>query len=43
MKYWDIEAQIPDRLIPALENVLPSDWRFREDLVWLKYNYMKIA
>jgi hypothetical protein len=23
--------------------VLPSDWRYREDLIWLKYNYMKIA
>ncbi len=23
--------------------MLPSDWRFREDLIWLKYNYMKIA
>jgi len=19
--------------------ILPSDWRFREDLIWLKYNY----
>jgi hypothetical protein len=33
--YWDIEAEI--------ENVAPSDWRFREDLIWLKYNYMRIA
>jgi len=21
----------------------PSDWRFREDLVWLKYGYNQIA
>jgi hypothetical protein len=41
--YWDIEAEIPFRQIPILENVAPSDWRFREDLIWLKYNYMRIA
>ena len=23
--------------------VLPSDWRYREDLIWLKYGYMSIA
>ena len=23
--------------------VLPSDWRYREDLIWLKYGYMRIA
>jgi hypothetical protein len=23
--------------------VLPSDWRYREDLIWLKYGYQKIA
>lgn len=23
--------------------IVPSDWRYREDLLWLKYNYMKIA
>jgi hypothetical protein len=26
-----------------MENVAPSDWRFREDLIWLKYKFMKIA
>jgi len=23
--------------------VAPSDWRFREDLIWLKYDFMEIA
>jgi len=23
--------------------VLPSDWRYREDLIWLKYGFMAIA
>lgn len=42
-KYWDIDEDFPDRYKPALEGVCPSDWRYREDLIWLKYNYMKIA
>ena len=43
-KYWDIDADTPFRQIPAMgSSVLPSDWRYREDLIWLKYNYMKIA
>jgi hypothetical protein len=42
-KYWDIDAEIPDRQMPIIANVAPSDWRFREDLIWLKYGYMKIA
>lgn len=42
-KYWDIDEDLPDRFKPLLENVAPSDWRYREDLIWLKYNYMKIA
>lgn len=25
------------------EDVLPSDWRYREDLIWLKYGEMLIA
>jgi len=40
--YWDISRDIPERYKPEI-NVLPSDWRYREDLIWLKYNYMKIA
>lgn len=42
-KYWDIDNEVPERYRPLLENVAPSDWRYREDLIWLKYNYMKIA
>ena len=42
--YWDIEKDVPFRQIPRLDDqVLPSDWRYREDLIWLKYNYVKIA
>ena len=32
--YWDINAQIPDFLKPV-KNCLPSDGRYREDLMWL--------
>ena len=42
-KYWDIDEDYPERYKPALDYVLPSDWRYREDLIWLKYGYMKIA
>lgn len=23
--------------------MLPSDWRYREDLIWLKYGFQEIA
>jgi hypothetical protein len=26
-----------------MEGVLPSDWRYRDDLIWLKYKHQKIA
>jgi hypothetical protein len=42
-KYWDIDQDIPERFKPCLDNVAPSDWRYREDLLWLKYDHMKIA
>ena len=41
--YWDINTDIPFRQIPVLENVLPSDWRYRDDLIWLKYGNQKVA
>jgi hypothetical protein len=46
--YWDITTDIPDRQIPMVSDIdqmqiASSDWRFREDLLWLKYDYMKIA
>ena len=36
-EYWDIadEEMRPVRGIPDSENVLPSDWRYREDLIYL--------
>lgn len=42
-KYWDIEEDVPFRQINCLNDIAPSDWRYREDLIWLKYNYMRIA
>ncbi len=46
-KYWDIEEDIPFRQIPMIDQeetvVCPSDWRYREDLLWLRYNYKTIA
>ena len=41
--YWDIDVDAPERARPCLEEVIPSDWRYREDLLWLKYRQMKIA
>jgi hypothetical protein len=40
--YWNIDVQRPLRHIPV-ENPLPSDARFREDLLWLKYGDNKSA
>ena len=42
-KYWDINEDVPSRQINCMENIIPSDWRYREDLIWLKYKYPKIA
>lgn len=33
---WDITRDVPEMVVP-IENPLPSDWRFREDLIWLAY------
>lgn len=41
--YWNIADHLPDRQIPHMNDILSSDWRYREDLIWLKYNYMQIA
>ena len=32
--YWDIQAQIPEFIRPV-KNCIPSDGRYREDLIWL--------
>ncbi len=37
--YWNIDEDVPFRFVPKTEDVLPSDWRYREDLLWLKYGY----
>lgn len=43
-KFWDIDEDVPFRQTPIVDQfVCPSDWRFREDLLWLKYNHMKVA
>lgn len=41
-KWWDINEQTPVRTIPV-ENPLCSDWRYREDLIWVKRGDRKIA
>lgn len=35
-KYWELTKYKPQPQ-RATKNPLPSDWRFREDLIWLKY------
>lgn len=41
---WNIETFIPSRQQNKLgPDVLNSDWRYREDLIWLKYDKMQIA
>ncbi len=42
---WDVEWEecTPYRMIPDKEMVLPSDWRYREDLIWLMRNDMDRA
>mmetsp|Transcript_15717 Transcript_15717/g.24138 ORF Transcript_15717/g.24138 Transcript_15717/m.24138 type:complete len:110 (+) Transcript_15717:1237-1566(+) len=45
-KYWDVDELVPKRQQYLLEKdgmVMPSDWRYREDLIWLKYGYTGIA
>lgn len=42
-EYWNIDKDIPFRQIPSQHKIAPSDWRFREDLLWLKYDCMRIA
>ena len=45
--YWNIDANQPKRQLPMHDDegdlILSSDWRYREDLLWLKYNYQLIA
>lgn len=39
---WNMSKVTPVRQIPE-ENPLPSDSRFREDLIYVKYNELKMA
>ena len=39
-QYWDIDEDIPTYIRPVL-NCLPSDSRFREDLIWLYRSFYK--
>lgn len=41
-KWWDIQEQPAVRTVPA-RNPLCSDWRFREDLIWVKRGNKQIA
>ena len=35
--------QTPSQPMYNGADVLPSDWRYREDLIWLKYGFQDIA
>ena len=39
-KYWDIDEDLPTYIRPSY-NCLPSDSRFREDLIWLYRSFYK--
>ena len=41
-KYWDVNDHFPDRY-KAQKVALPSDCRFREDMIWLRRRNEKIA
>lgn len=41
-KVWEIDREIPDRHVPA-SIPLPSDWRYREDLLWLSKSNLEYA
>ena len=41
-EYWNMKKQKPERAKPVT-NPLPFDWRFREDLIYLKYGDTKKA
>ena len=39
---WNIDRDLPSTFVPV-ENPLPSDSRFREDMLWTKRNNQKYA
>ena len=44
VEYWNLERDGPVRHYPVVDSyVCPSDWRFREDMIWLKRNCLEFA
>jgi hypothetical protein len=41
-KLWEMDREMPVRHLPAADS-LPSDWRYREDLIWLSRDNTDIA
>jgi hypothetical protein len=41
--YPAISKQDSDYKSPETNMILPSDWRHREDLIWLKYGFQEPA
>ena len=42
-EYWNVENAIRRQIYSINSDVLASDWRFREDLIWLKLEEELIA
>ncbi len=42
VNYWNIDKFMPE-VLRYSGNPLPSDWRFREDLVWVRHGNVDIA
>jgi len=43
-EFWNIDKHVPVRHYPVMDGfICPSDWRFREDLIWLKRNCQAFA
>lgn len=38
-----VTRPIPQTVSNIGVHVMPSDWRYREDLIWLKYGFQNIA
>jgi len=42
-EYWNVKNGITPRRAQFIENPLPSDSRFREDLIWVHHNDLNRA
>jgi hypothetical protein len=41
---WNLTKDLPERHYPTVDGyICPSDWRYREDLTWLKRNCLEYA